>query len=143
MADPNYYSLIYLVIFLAIPLSRIIPRILAKRGMKRNTFQTTQEKQFQPSFEEYEKKSQTEAFESQIESSKPQTKKRLVLKEIINGTRAFERIQKNTGLNGKELDVILEELEKEELLIVHQKQGLTGQKIELHPTDKGIKEYYS
>jgi len=32
MADPNF-SWIYIVIFLAIPLARIIPRLLAKRGI--------------------------------------------------------------------------------------------------------------
>ncbi len=142
MDDPNF-SWIYIIIFLAIPLARIIPRILAKRGIGKSTFQPTQEKQFQPSFEEYNKKPQTEAFESQMESSKPQTKKRLVLGEIINGSRTFEKIQKNTGFENKELDATLEKLEKDGMLKVHQKQGLMGQKIELHPTDKGIKEYYS
>ena len=43
MADPNY-SWVYLIIFLAIPLARIIPRILSKYGIGKNTTNTIQEK---------------------------------------------------------------------------------------------------
>ena len=62
MADPNF-SWIYLIIFLAIPLARIIPRILAKRrqgsdGYSRpESFQETQETQWNPKQESL--KSQT------------------------------------------------------------------------------------
>jgi len=135
MADPNF-SWIYLVIFLAIPLARIIPRLLARRKMKNNSSQTVQERQFQPSFDEYSEKPQRE-------SSKPQTKNMLVLGELHKGSKTFENIQKNTGLSNKELEEILDDLEKDGMLKVHQKQGLFGAKIELYPTDKGFKEYYS
>jgi len=135
MADPNF-SWIYLVIFLAIPLARIIPRLLARRKMKNNSSQTVQERQFQPSFDEYTEKPQREF-------SKPQTKNMLVLGELHKGSKTFESIQKNTGLDNKDLETILEDLEKDGMLKVHQKQGLFGTKIELYPTDKGFKEYYS
>jgi len=133
--DPDF-SWIYLLIFLMIPLARIIPRLLARRKMKNNTTQTIQEKQFQPSFDEYSEKPQREF-------SKPQTKNMLVLGELNKGSKTFENIQKNTGLNNKDLETILEDLEKDGMLKVHQKQGLFGTKIELYPTDKGFKEYYS
>jgi len=133
--DPDF-SWIYLLIFLMIPLARIIPRLLARRKMKNNTTQTIQEKQFQPSFDEYSEKPQREF-------SKPQTKNMLVLGELNKGSKTFKNIQKNTGLNNKDLETILEDLEKNGMLKVHQKQGLFGSKIELYPTDKGFKEYYS
>lgn len=126
--DPDF-SWIYLLIFLMIPLARIIPRLLARKRMKNSHSQTIQEKQFQPTFDEY--------------SEKPQTKNMLVLGEINKGSKTFENIQKNTGLSNKELEEILEDLEKNDMLKVHQKQGLFGTKIELYPTDKGFKEYYS
>jgi len=67
----------------------------------------------------------------------------LVLGEPIRGSKTFENLQKNTGLESMKLDEILKNLEKNELLKVQQKKGLLGIKIELHPTEKGLKEYSS
>ncbi|MCA9827402.1 MAG: hypothetical protein KC444_03290 [Nitrosopumilus sp.] len=134
MADPNF-SWIYLIFFLAIPLARIIPRIFAKRRVGNKMPGMIQEKQ--PLFHV------PEMTRPQIESSKHQTKNMLVLGELNRGSKTFENIQKNTGLDNKELDIILEDLENNGMLKVEQKQGFFGPKIELHPTDKGFKEYYS
>jgi len=134
MADPNF-SWIYLIFFLAIPLARIIPRIFARRKIGNKMPNIIQEKQSQFDVPEMTR--------PQIESSKPQTKNMLVLGELNKGSKTFENIQKNTGLNNKELDTILEDLENNGMLKVEQKQGFFGPKIELHPTDKGFKEYYS
>jgi len=135
MADPNF-SWIYLVIFLAIPLARIIPRLLTKYGIGNFKPQKIQEKTSQSNF--------NESYQNQqVESSKPQTKNSLVLGALHRGSKTFESIQKNTGLDSKELDAILEDLETTGMLKVIQKQGLFGSKIELYPTDKGFKEYYS
>lgn len=142
MADPNF-SWIYLVIFLAIPLSRIIPRLLSKKGIKFNTSKTTQERQFSPSFDNYSQKSSMDSTKPEIVPSKPQSKSMLVLGELNRGTKYFENIQKNTGLDNQELESILDDLENNGLMKVHQKQGLFGLKTELLPTDKGFKEYYS
>jgi len=135
MADPNF-SWIYLIIFLAIPLSRIIPRLLAKKGIGVKTSNRIQKEPFQLDSNEMTQK-------PQIESSKPQTKNMLVLGALNRGSKTFEHIQKNTGLDDKELDAILEDLENNGMLKVEQKQGLFGSKTELYPTDKGFKEYYS
>ena len=135
MADPNF-SWIYLIIFLAIPLDRIIPRVLSKRGIGNKMPDRIRESQFQSDFHEMPSK-------PQIESSKPQTKNMLVLGALNRGSKTFESIQKNTGLDNKELDAILEDLENNGMLKVEQKQGLFGPKTELYPTDKGFKEYYS
>jgi len=148
------FSWIYLVIFLAVPLARILPRVIAKirKGdtpfqrvqesnpsqatEENNPFQTVQEKQFQPSFEEFPNRPHEEF-------SEPKTNKMRVLGEINRRSFTFENIQKNTRIDNKELDSILEDLEKDGMLKVLKKQGLTGVKTELHPTDKGVKEYYS
>ena len=142
MADPNF-SWVYLVIFLAIPLARIIPRILSKYGIGKNTANTIQEKQYQSGFDEYSQKSQMDSSESPMNESKPQTKNNLVLGVLNRGSKTFENIQKNTGLTNAELDAILEDLEKNGLMKVVHKQGLFGTKTEIIPTDKGFKEYYS
>ena len=132
-----------MVIFLAIPLSRIIPRLLAKRGIGFKQSQTIKENQFPSGFDSNPQRSSLEPTKPEIDPSKPQTKSMLVLGELNRGTKYFENIQKNTGINNQELESILESLEKDGMLKVHQKQGLFGLKTELLPTDKGFKEYYS
>ena len=136
------FSWIYLLIFIIIPLSRIVPRLIAKRRMKNNPSQTIQEKQFQPTFG-FSRPTQTEFSEPTKPTSKPQSKDMIVLGELNRGTKTFESIQKNTGIDSKELNSILEDLEKKDLIKVHQKQGFFGSKIELYPTDKGFSKYYS
>ncbi len=135
MADPNF-SWIYMIIFLAIPLARIIPRILAKRRSATQSVPTMQENQFESMHEEYLQK-------PQIKPSKPQTKNNLVLGVLNQGSKTFESIQKNTGLSNSELDTVLEDLENNGLMKVVHKQGMFGPRTEIHPTDKGFKEYYS
>lgn len=142
MADPNF-SWIYIIIFLAIPLARIIPRILAKRGIGKSFMQPQQPKPFEPSFVKPAPEPRSESFQPQIDPSKPQTKNNLVLGVLNRGSKTFENIQKNTGLDNKELDAILEDLEKNGLMKVVHKQGMLGPKTEILPTDKGFKEYYS
>lgn len=140
MAEPNF-SWIYIIIFLAIPLARIIPRILAKYGIGKNLSQPQQQSNRQPNqpetrFGEYQQK-------PPMETTQPKSKNDLVLGALNRGAKTFESIQKNTGLNNQDLDVILQDLEKNGLLKVVQKQGMFGPKTELYPTDKGFKEYYS
>lgn len=136
------FSWIYLLIFLIVPLARIIPRFLARRKMKNGSSQTIQKKEFRPSFDEYSEP-QREFSKPYRDFAKPQSKKMLILGELNRGSKTFESIQKNTGLENKELETILEDLENNGMLKVQQKQGLFGPKIELYPTDKGFKEYYS
>ena len=142
MAEPNF-SWIYIIIFLAIPLARIIPRLLAKRGIGKSFIQPQQPKPFEPSFVKPAQEPQSESFEPRTDPSKPQSKNDLVLGALNRGSRSFESIQKNTGLDSQDLDAILEDLEKNGLMKVVHKQGMLGPKTEIHPTDKGFKEYYS
>ena len=142
MAEPNF-SWIYIIIFLAIPLARIIPRLLAKRGIGKSFIQPQQPKPFEPSFVKPAQEHPSESFEPRTDPSKPQSKNDLVLGALNRGSKSFESIQENTGLDSKDLDAILEDLEKNGLLKVVNKQGMLGPKTELLPTDKGFKEYYS
>ena len=134
-------------IFLMIPLARIIPRILSRMRKRDNTFQTVQENQYQPGFEEEPQREYRESQskyreEPQREEPEHQTKDMRVLGEINIGNKTFESIQKKTQLGNEELDTILDDLERKGLLKVQQKQGLLGPKIELLPTDEGFRKYY-
>jgi predicted Rossmann fold nucleotide-binding protein DprA/Smf involved in DNA uptake len=143
------FSWIYLIIFLMIPLARILPRVLKKLKSGNSESQDIPQRQFESNFNRYEDQSDNQ-FESNSteyqeppKSSKPQTKNMLVLGELHRGVKQFENIQKNTGLTTEELDSILEDLENNGLMKAQQKSGLFGMKTELVPTDKGFKEYYS
>jgi len=143
------FSWVYLIIFLMIPLARILPRVLRKLKTGDFNSQDISQRQYGSDFGRFEKQSD-EQFESKTseyqeppKSSKPQTKNMLVLGELHRGVRLFENIQKNTGLTTEELNSILEDLESNGLMKAQQKSGLFGMKTELVPTDKGFKEYYS
>ncbi len=143
------FSWIYLIIFLMVPLARILPRVLKKYKIGGFQSQEMPQRQFESDFNRYEEQSdkqfQSTPTESQEipKSSKPQTKNMLVLGELHRGVRLFENVQKNTGLTNEELNSILEDLETNGLMKTQQKPGLMGMKTELVPTDKGFKEYYS
>ena len=143
------FSWMYLIIFLMIPLARILPRILKKLKSGNSESQEIPQRQFESNFNRYEDQSDKQ-FESNSteytelpKSSKPQTKNMLVLGELHRGVKQFEDIQKNTGLTTDELNSILEDLENNGFMKAKQKSGLFGMKTELVPTDKGFKEYYS
>ena len=111
---------------------------MARRRRDSESFQTMDHPNSKPDYSEQEMSAPTKEI-----PKKPTTKNMLVLGELHRGRRTFESIKKNTGLSNNELDSILDSLEKNGMLKVHQKQGFFGTKIELHPTDKGFKEYYS
>lgn len=75
--------------------------------------------------------------------SAPKTYEMKVLGELVQGTKNFEMLQKKLELDSEVLNSILEGLENKKLMRVKQKQGILGQKIELYPTEEGIKKYYS
>ena len=120
----NEYIWMYLIIFL-FPLARIVPRIIRKyRG--KNQIHAKQFAQNSPN----QKKPQT--VQENTRENQIQTNDMRVMDELYQGVTKFEKIQKNTGIESKELDVILEDLEKRGLMKVIRKQGLFGPKVELH-----------
>ena len=143
------FSWIYLIIFLMIPLARILPRVLKKLKSGNSESQDIPQRQFESNFNRYEDQSDNQfesnstEYQEPSKSSKPQTKNMLVLGELHRGVKQLENIQKNTGLTTEELDSILEDLENNGFMKAKQKSGLFGMKTELVPTDKGFKEYYS
>ncbi|MDH3488835.1 MAG: hypothetical protein OEL56_00145 [Nitrosopumilus sp.] len=64
----------------------------------------------------------------------------IVLGTIKNGIKKFDKIQKITQIESEELDSILEKLEEKEFIQVRERKGWLGTKIEITPTDKGLKE---
>ncbi|MDH3617522.1 MAG: winged helix-turn-helix transcriptional regulator [Nitrosopumilus sp.] len=138
------FAWIYLVFFLIIPLSRILPRIVRKWKEKnqgypeqfaKTTYQSKNETVAEPS-----RKIPQEEIPKEMS---PQTLDMLVLGELNRGTKNFNAIQRNLGIDSKTLEEILESLEKQGLMKVQNKQGVLGPKIELIPTEKGFKKFYS
>ncbi len=151
MTDPNF-SWIYLLIFLAIPLARIIPRILARyRGEERRSpdqharrFGESGQTESVQSFTKREPQEHpSSSHSSSHSSSPPPTREKQVLGKLHQGINTFEKLQKNTGFDSHMLDSILEDLEKKGLMKIVEKRGMFGPRVELYSTDKGFREYYS
>ena len=126
------------LIFLMIPLVRVIQRYIRKRNNP--DYYTSSEKRVEMQLE----KTSTNTIEKPVRNlTRPETKDMLVLGELNRGVKSFEKIQKIIGLKRDELISILDDLEKRGLMRVEEKSGPFGPKVELYATDKGFKEYYS
>ncbi len=135
MSDHFYW--IWLI-FLMIPLVRVIQRYIRKRNNP--DYYTSSEKRVEMQLE----KTSTNTIEKPTRNlTRPETKDMLVLGELNRGVKSFEKIQKIIGLKHNELISILDDLEKRGLMRVEEKSGPFGPKVELYATDKGFKEYYS
>jgi DNA-binding HxlR family transcriptional regulator len=64
----------------------------------------------------------------------------IVLGSIRRGKNKFSNIQSETKITVEELNLILEQLEKKNFIIVEEKKGWLGKKIELKITDEGSVE---
>jgi DNA-binding HxlR family transcriptional regulator len=64
----------------------------------------------------------------------------IVLGSIRRGKNKFSNIQSETKITVDELNLILEQLEKKNFIIVEEKKGWLGKKIELKITDEGSVE---
>ena len=130
-------------IFFIIPLVSIIRRYLRKRNMQ--NFSKSSEQYHEMQFKTNSSKIETPRRNlPELEPEpKHETKDMQVFEALNYGAGNFEKIQKITGLDHDELVSILEDLEKKDMIKVEEKSGLFGSKIELYPTNKGIKEYYS
>jgi DNA-binding HxlR family transcriptional regulator len=64
----------------------------------------------------------------------------IVLGAIRHGIKKFDKIQKTTQIEPKELNTILEQLENRGLIQVEEKKGWIGKKIEIVVTEKGANE---
>ena len=120
------FAWIYLVFFLIIPLSRIIPRLVQKWKMKnKETIDQYAQKSYESTNDTVSEPSRESFIEDIPSEMKPQSLDMLVLGELNRGVKNFNSIQ------------------KQELMKVVHKQGVFGPKIELIPTEKGFKKFYS
>ncbi len=141
------FSWIYLIFFL-IPLARIVPRLIRKwrnKDMEGNQFNQNFQKteQIPNSFETPKSFERSQSFEKPRSPDKSLELDMQVLAEINNGVRDFNQIQKNIGIDNQELEKILTDLENKGLMKVVKKSGLTGSKVEIHPTENGFKKFYT
>ena len=115
------------VFFIVLMLARIVPRMLRARkaGVEEQKF---------PSFGEEQ---------PTIRKTQPESDDMRVLGELNRGVKSFGAIKRNTKLSSEQLDSILSDLEGRGLMRVQEKKGPFGIKVELLPTDKGLKEFYS
>jgi hypothetical protein len=138
------FAWIYLVFFLVIPLSRIIPRLVQKWKQK-NQGQTEKfaQQSYQSTNETTAPSAKREYPEDIPSEMKPQSLDMLVLGELNRGVKNFNSIQRNLGIDTEKLDETLQSLENQGLMEVQHKQGIFGPKIALIPTEKGFKKFYS
>jgi len=142
------YSWIYLLIFLIIPLARILPRVLKRAGLKQNIstrpesprenfFQESSPDRFQESSpDNFEESQRREEF-----STKNWSKEKIVLGLLMTNISKFEEIQKRANLSTNNLDTILQDLEKKRLMMPVEKSSPFGKSIQLKITEKGAAEF--
>ncbi len=138
------FGWIYLVFFLIIPLSRIIPQIIRRMKNKNYNIADHTIQNTHPMDNEITEPIPKRFYKEDIPNEMNQhSLEMLVLGEINKGVRNFNSIQKNLRIDTEKLDGVLQNLENDGLMKVQNKQGVFGTKIELIPTEKGVKKFYS
>ena len=158
------YSWIYLLIFLIIPLARILPRVLKRAGLKQNTstrpesprrnfFQESSPDNFQESSPDNFQESSPDNFQESSPdnfresprkeefSTKNWSKEKIVLGLLMTNISKFEELQKRANLSTNNLDTILQDLEKKRFMMPVEKSGPFGKSIQLKITEKGAAEF--
>jgi len=150
------YSWIYLLIFLIIPLARILPRVLKRAGLKQNIstrpesprenfFQESSPDRFQESSPDRFQESSSNNFEESPRkeefSTKNWSKEKIVLGLLMTNISKFEELQKRANLSTNNLDTILQDFEKKRLMMPVEKSSPFGKSIQLKITEKGAAEF--
>jgi len=144
------YSWIYLLIFLIIPLARIVPRLLRRAGLKENISARPESPRgnfFQESSspDTFRESSSSDNFQESPRreefSTKNWPKEKIVLGLLLTNITKFEEIQKRGNLSTNNLDTILQDLEKKGLMQPIEKSGPFGKSIQLRITEKGAAEF--
>ena len=135
------FSWIYLLIFLIIPLARILPRIF-KRGDLKKSISARLESPRENFFKESDSANNFEELPSREESStKDWSKEKIVLGLLMTSISKFEDLQKRGNLSTNNLDRILQNLEKKGFMTPVEKSGPFGTSIQLKITEKGASEF--
>jgi short subunit fatty acids transporter len=110
------------VFFVILMVIRIVPRLIKQRKMnlQRRDSVTAPQHFFNESKEQsFVRETQNQSFSKE---TKPESKDMMVLGQIIRGYKTFGEIRKKTGFNSEDLNTILEDLEKRDLMKVKQKR---------------------
>ena len=144
------YSWIYLLIFMIIPLARILPRLLRRAGLKQDISarpETPRGNFFQesPPADNFRESSSPDNFQESPRreefSTKNWPKEKIVLGLLMTNISKFEELQKKGNISTNNLDSILQDLEKKGLMRPVEKSGPFGKSIQLRITEKGAAEF--
>ena len=144
------YSWIYLLIFMIIPLARILPRLLKRAGLKQDISarpETPRGNFFQesPPADNFRETSSPDNFQESPRreevSTKNWPKEKIVLGLLMTNISKFEELQKKGNISTNNLDAILQDLEKKGLMRPVEKSGPFGKSIQLRITEKGAAEF--
>ena len=141
------YSWIYLLIFLIIPLARILPRILKRGDLKKNISARLENPRgnfFKESFSSdnfKELPSREESPNREEFSTKNWSKEKIVLGLLMSNISKFEELQKRGNLSTNNLDRILQNFEKKGFMTPVEKSGPFGKSVQLKITEKGAREF--
>ena len=141
------FSWIYLLIFLIIPLARILPRIFKRGDLKKNIsarLESPRENFFKESdsADNFEESLSREELPSREEfSTRNWSTEKIVLGLLMSDISKFEELQKRGNLSANNLDRILQNLEKKGFMTPVEKSGPFGTSIQLKITEKGIREF--
>ena len=145
------YSWIFLLIFLIIPLARILPRILKRTGFKENIsarLESPRENFFKES--DYADNFKESDYADNFKESPPTEEEfstrnwsteKIVLGLLMSDISKFEELQKRGNLSTNNLDRILQNLEKKGFMTPVEKSGPFGTSIQLKITEKGANEF--
>ena len=144
------YSWIYLLIFLIIPLARIVPRLLRRAGLKENISARPESPrgnffQESSSADNFRESASPDNFQESPRreefSTKNWSKEKIVLGLLMTNISKFEELQKKGNISTNNLDTILQDLEKKGLMRPVEKSGPFGKSIQLKITEKGAAEF--
>ena len=145
------YSWIFLLIFLIIPLARILPRILKRTGFKENIsarLESPRENFFKESdyADNFKESDYADNFKESPPteeefSTKNWSTEKIVLGLLMSDISKFEELQKRGNLSANNLDRILQNLEKKGFMTPVEKSGPFGTSIQLKITEKGAREF--
>ena len=144
------YSWIYLLIFMIIPLARILPRLLRRAGLKQDISarpETPRGNFFQesPPADNFRESSSPDNFQESPRreefSTKNWPKEKIVLGLLMTNISKFEELQKKGNISTNNLDTSLQDLEKKGLMRPVEKSGPFGKSIQLTITEKGAAEF--
>ena len=141
------YSWIYLLIFLIIPLARILPRIFKRGDLKKSIsarLESPRENFFKESFssDNFEELPSREESPNREEfSTRNWSTEKIVLGLLMSDISKFEELQKRGNLSTNNLDRILQNLEKKGFMTPVEKSGPFGTSVQLKITEKGANEF--